>query len=62
MPDTAEHAPRSAKRSRRSGSGTGSEARRRYQQPSLRAYGKLVDVTRFGGSVVVDSGFGLGQA
>lgn len=40
---------------------TGGKGRRRYQRPSLRAYGRLVDVTRFGGSQVVDSGFGLGQ-
>ena len=34
-----------------------------YLRPVLQSYGKLVDVTRFGGSVVSDSGVGsLGQS
>jgi hypothetical protein len=38
------------------------EERKRYLQPTLQRYGRLVDVTRFGGSVVADSGVGsLGQ-
>lgn len=32
-----------------------------YRAPRLVAYGRLTDVTRFGGSEIVDSGSGLGQ-
>jgi hypothetical protein len=32
-----------------------------YRRPRLVAYGRLTDVTQFGGSQVVDSGAGLGQ-
>lgn len=32
-----------------------------YRAPRLVAYGCLTDVTRFGGSQIVDSGGGLGQ-
>jgi len=32
-----------------------------YRRPRLVAYGRLTDVTQFGGSQVVDSGSGLGQ-
>lgn len=32
-----------------------------YRRPRLVAYGRLTDVTQFGGSEVVDSGSGLGQ-
>lgn len=31
-----------------------------YQAPRMVAYGRLSDVTRFGGSQIVDSGGGLG--
>ena len=34
--------------------------RKPYLRPALQSYGSLVDLTRFGGSQVVDSG-GLGQ-
>lgn len=30
-----------------------------YAQPSLKAYGRLVDVTRFGGSQMLDTGGNL---
>ena len=30
-----------------------------YSRPSLQSYGRLVDVTRFGGSLVLDSGGNL---
>lgn len=33
-----------------------------YRAPRLVVYGCLTEVTRFGGSQVVDSGSGLGQA
>ena len=33
-------------------------AKRSYLRPALRKYGRLVDVTRFGGSQIVDSGMG----
>ena len=33
-----------------------------YRSPRLVTYGRLTDVTRFGGSQIVDSGSGLGQA
>jgi hypothetical protein len=33
-----------------------------YRPPRLVTYGRLTDVTRFGGSQIVDSGSGLGQA
>ena len=36
--------------------------RRPYRAPRLVEYGRLTDVTRFGGSEIVDSGAGLGQA
>ena len=32
--------------------------RKPYLQPALQSYGKLVDVTGFGGSQVLDSGIG----
>lgn len=32
-----------------------------YRPPRLVAYGRLADVTQFGGSQVVDSGGGLGS-
>lgn len=32
-----------------------------YRRPRLVSYGRLTDVTQFGGSQVVDSGSGLGQ-
>ncbi|HUP41614.1 MAG TPA: hypothetical protein VM599_00235 [Thermoanaerobaculia bacterium] len=32
-----------------------------YRRPRLVSYGRLTDVTQFGGSQVVDSGAGLGQ-
>jgi hypothetical protein len=35
---------------------------RPYRSPRLVTYGRLTDVTRFGGSQIVDSGSGLGQA
>lgn len=35
---------------------------RPYRSPRLANYGRLADVTRFGGSQIVDSGSGLGQA
>lgn len=34
---------------------------RPYRAPRLVTYGRLTDVTRFGGSQIVDSGSGLGQ-
>lgn len=36
-------------------------SRRPYESPSLMAYGRLAELTRFGGSAVVDSGGGLGR-
>lgn len=35
--------------------------RRPYHTPRLTAYGRLTEITRFGGSQVIDSGGGLGQ-
>lgn len=35
--------------------------RKRYSAPRLKAYGRLAELTRFGGSQVVDSGAGLGN-
>ena len=37
------------------------EPRKPYRTPRLECHGRLVDLTRFGGSQVVDSGGGLGQ-
>ncbi len=39
----------------------GRPLRKPYQPPRLRAYGRLAELTRFGGSQVVDSGGGLGN-
>lgn len=36
-------------------------ARRPYRAPRLACHGTVVDLTRFGGSQVLDSGGGLGQ-
>jgi hypothetical protein len=36
------------------------DGKKPYFGPSLQCYGGLVDVTQFGGSVVLDSGAGLG--
>lgn len=36
-------------------------ARRPYRAPRLLCHGTVVDLTRFGGSAVLDSGGGLGQ-
>lgn len=38
-----------------------SRSRRPYQRPRLEIYGRLTDLTRFGGSEIVDSGGGLGD-
>ncbi|MDX1503671.1 MAG: lasso RiPP family leader peptide-containing protein [Thermoanaerobaculia bacterium] len=35
--------------------------RQPYRSPRLTSYGRLAEVTRFGGSQVVDSGSGLGN-
>jgi hypothetical protein len=35
--------------------------RRRYRRPRLECHGRLAEVTRFGGSQIIDSGGGLGQ-
>ncbi len=32
-----------------------------YSRPVLRSYGRLADITQFGGSQVVDTGGGLGN-
>lgn len=37
-------------------------ARRPYLAPRLERHGRLAEMTRFGGSQIVDSGSGLGQA
>ena len=42
-------------------SGARAGARRRYVPPRLECHGRLAEVTRFGGSEIVDSGGGLGQ-
>lgn len=34
--------------------------RRAYRSPSLECHGRLAEMTRFGGSDIVDSGSGLG--
>lgn len=39
-----------------------SSPRRPYSAPQLQSLGRLSRVTRFGGSEVLDSGGGLGQA
>lgn len=36
-------------------------ARKSYSAPRLKVYGRLAELTRFGGSVLVDSGGGLGR-
>lgn len=36
----------------------GKAAARQYERPALQSYGRLVDVTGFGGSQIVDSGVG----
>jgi hypothetical protein len=36
--------------------------RRPYRSPRLEDLGRLAEVTQFGGSEIVDSGSGLGQA
>lgn len=36
--------------------------RRAYRSPRLERHGRLAEVTRFGGSQIIDSGAGLGQA
>ena len=50
--------------SRRAGleSASPSSPRRAYSAPQLHSLGRLSRVTRFGGSEIVDSGSGLGQA
>ncbi len=35
--------------------------RKPYTPPRLKSYGRLAELTRFGGSQVVDSGAGLGN-
>lgn len=35
--------------------------RKRYSSPRLKVYGRLAELTRFGGSQLVDSGAGLGN-
>lgn len=35
--------------------------RRRYRPPRLECHGRLAELTRFGGSQIIDSGGGLGQ-
>lgn len=50
-----EHAPEA----RRPGEAS---RRRTYRPPRLECHGRLAEVTCFGGSQVVDSGGGLGQA
>lgn len=57
-PDQEERAPGNA--STVSGPSSQSPLPRPYATPSLTAYGRLTDLTRFGGSIVVDSGGGLG--
>lgn len=37
-------------------------ARRPYLAPRLERHGRLAEMTRFGGSQILDSGSGLGQA
>lgn len=37
----------------------GPDRKRPYSQPALQSYGSLVDVTRFGGSQLLDSGSNL---
>lgn len=44
------------------GQGQPRAPRRPYRPPRLSCHGRLVDLTRFGGSEVLDSGGGLGQA
>ncbi len=36
-------------------------ARKRYHTPHLKIYGRITELTHFGGSQVVDSGVGLGN-
>lgn len=48
-------------RGRAGASRTARPSPRPYRAPRLVAYGCLTDVTRFGGSQIVDSGGGLGQ-
>ena len=43
------------------GPATARGARRPYRAPRLECHGTVVDLTRFGGSQVLDSGGGLGQ-
>lgn len=35
--------------------------RRAYRPPRLKEYGRLAELTRFGGSEILDSGSGLGD-
>lgn len=46
---------------RAGGPGVVAGARRPYRAPRLLCHGTVVDLTRFGGSQVLDSGGGLGQ-
>lgn len=45
--------------SARSEEGRDGEPRKRYSAPAIRAYGTLVELTRFGGSQLLDSGSNL---
>jgi hypothetical protein len=58
-PDSAETAGDRASAASRPPSAT--RPPKPYRRPRLVAYGRLTDVTQFGGSQVVDSGSGLGQ-
>lgn len=39
----------------------GVRGRRHYRTPRLKMHGRVAELTRFGGSMVVDSGGGLGN-
>ncbi len=49
---TAEYAPESPLRGRE---------RKAYRAPRLKVFGRIAELTRFGGSQAVDSGVGLGN-
>ena len=38
----------------------GTQAKKPYHTPELKCFGRVADLTQFGGSVVLDTGGGLG--
>lgn len=54
-------AQRERNRARSEGEITVPRSRRPYHPPRLECHGRLAELTRFGGSQIIDSGGGLGN-